>query len=133
LVIKPDQGVLGTIPRTHGDELLGVTSADLFDWKYILAAFPTGIGHELLIGFLLAVTMTLSALMTTTKSPASSAGCKPGYSFRVKFGDLGGQAAKHCAIASTTCHLRSSRFTFGKNFSFKNPEQRRCEITKEPG
>ena len=51
----PAQAVLGNhAPHGVGDELLGLFGADLLDGPIMLAAFPAGIAHELLLGLLLA-------------------------------------------------------------------------------
>src|ERR1035438_136744 len=51
----PAQAVLGNhAPHGVGDELLGLLGANLLDGTVMLAAFPAGIAHELLLGLLLA-------------------------------------------------------------------------------
>src|SRR6266849_645768 len=63
----------------------------------------------------LPVSATFSALITTTKSPASRCGVKTGLLFpRSRLATCTASRPSTAPSASMTCHLRWSRFTFGR-------------------
>ena len=63
----------------------------------------------------LPVSATFSALITTTKSPASRCGVKTGLFLPRKISATCTASRPSTApSASMTCHLRWSKFTFGK-------------------
>src|SRR5215472_14769953 len=85
----------------------------------------------LLVSFL-PVTKTFSALMTTTKSPASRWGVYTGLFLPRKIlATWAASRPKTAPSALMTCHLRWSKFTFGRYVFIKNPDQKRGEATKQ--
>src|SRR5437016_6079729 len=77
------------------------------------------------------VRTTLSALMTTTKSPASRCGVKTGLFFpRKMLATCAARRPSTAPLASITCHLRSAKLTFGK-YVFIKPRLRSGEISKQ--
>src|SRR3954466_5322183 len=87
--------------------------------------------YSLAVSFL-PVTRTFSALITTTKSPASRCSVKTGLFFPRKISaTCTARRPRTAPLASITCHLRWSKFTLGKCVFISNPEQRSGETTKQ--
>src|ERR1041385_8324090 len=69
--------------------------------------------------------------MTTTKSPASRCGVKTGLFLPRRISaTCAARRPSTAPLASMTCHLRWSRFTFGKYVFISSPNQKRGQTTK---